>query len=77
MNIYTIKLDPIVLRRDQAYYALQAIIHTILVQRTIGLTIKPKEMDSPAFDLTYIMIDDRALIDKVETKIRELYLNTN
>jgi len=72
MNVYTIKLDPIVLRRDQAYYALQAIIHTILVQRTIGLTIKPKEMDSPAFDLTYIMIDDRALIDKVETKIREL-----
>lgn len=72
MNVYTVKLDPIVLRRDQAYYALQAIIHTILVQRTIGLTIKPKDVDSPAFDLTYIMIDDPVIADKVETKIREL-----
>ena len=73
MNVYTIKLEPIELRHDQAYYALHTMIHTILVQRTIGIPIRPKEISSPAFDdLIYTVIDDKAILDKVDTKLKEI-----
>ena len=76
MNVYTIKLDPIDIRPDHTCHILHAIIHTILLQRTIGIPIIPKEVHSPIFDdLIYTIIDDKVILDKVETKIRTITKN--
>jgi Autophagy-related protein 101 len=73
MNVHTIKLDPIEIRNDQTTYTLHTILHTILLQRTIGIPITPREVQSPVFDdLIYTIIDDKAIKDKVDAKIKEV-----
>jgi len=76
MNVYTLKLDPIEIRHDQAYHTLHAILHTILLQRTIGIPIRPKELQSPVFDdLIYTIIDDDTIQQQVDLQLREITKN--
>ena len=67
MNIY--KFQTPTIRCNPAHTAsiLEMLIHTILFNRTIGMRVTPKEIESYLFDdLFYTAIDDDKIMDKVK-----------
>jgi autophagy-related protein 101 len=50
---------------------LRCLIHTIVFNRTLGY-VKPRDVDSELFDITYVKCDDPEIEAKVETSISDI-----
>ena len=70
MNIIKIQLPTITCNHSQSASILEIIIHTILFQRTIGMRVKPREIESYLFDdLVYVAIDDDTIINRIKHEL--------
>jgi hypothetical protein len=76
MNTYKITLPRLEIKPTQVFYALKAIIHSILFQRTPNIRVQPKDVLCPMFEnVSYTMIDHPTIVEMVEDKLSQLCVN--
>eukprot|EP00898_Chlorokybus_atmophyticus_P003468 jgi/Chlat1/4121/Chrsp269S03956 len=73
MNCEVISLKELEVEFYQIREVLRCILHTILFHRALGL-VKPRDVDSELFDITYVHCGDPALDKTLEEKI-DLFCN--
>ena len=71
MNCEVFSLAPLRCEAFQAKETLRAVLHTILFARTLGV-VRPRDVDSELFDLTYATCGDPAVERHVEERLDAL-----
>jgi hypothetical protein len=67
MNVAKYQLPTITCNHSQSASILEILIHTILFNRTLGIRMTPKEIESYLFDdLEYVAINDERIINDVK-----------
>jgi len=67
MNVTKYQLPTLTCNQSESASILEIVIHTILFQRTLGIAVTPKEIESYLFDnLSYIAIDDEYILNQVK-----------
>lgn len=70
MNVKKFHLPTITCNRSESTSILEILVHTILFNRTLGIRVTPKKIESYLFDdLDYSAIDDERLIDNVKHEV--------
>ena len=73
MNVNKFQLPTITCNHSQSSSILEIVIHTILFNRTLGIRVTPKEIESYLFDdLVYIAMDDDQIINTVKHDVIHL-----
>ncbi|KAK9800356.1 hypothetical protein WJX73_009590 [Symbiochloris irregularis] len=67
-NRHKTDLPVIEVEQHQVREVLRCLLHTIIFNRALGL-VKPQEVESELFDVTYVRCGDEAVDSKVEEKI--------
>jgi len=70
MNCEVFTLKELEVEAYQIKEVLRCILHTIVFNRSLGLT-RPREVDSDLFDITYAHCGDRSVEEKIEKKLEE------
>mmetsp|Transcript_10464 Transcript_10464/g.25597 ORF Transcript_10464/g.25597 Transcript_10464/m.25597 type:complete len:94 (+) Transcript_10464:105-386(+) len=71
MNCEIFALSPLRAEAFQVKEVLRAVLHTILFSRTLGV-VRPRDVDSELFDLTYATCGDPGVERRVEEKLDAL-----
>ena len=67
MNVAKYQLPTITCNHSQSASILEILVHTILFNRTLGIRVTPKEIESYLFDdLEYVAINDERIINDVK-----------
>lgn len=69
-NLEEITLRPIQVERFQAEAALQCIFHTIVFSRSLWSTVKPRDVNCEAFDISYVQNGNPVVARRISTGIR-------
>jgi autophagy-related protein 101 len=72
MNCEVFYLNELEVEHYQIREVLRCILHTIMFNRALGL-VRPREVDSELFEITYVQCGDAATEKKIEEKI-DLFL---
>jgi hypothetical protein len=72
MNCEVFYLKELEVEHYQIREVLRCILHTIMFNRALGL-VRPREVDSELFEITYVQCGDAATEKKIEEKI-DLFL---
>ncbi|XP_039133925.1 autophagy-related protein 101-like isoform X1 [Dioscorea cayenensis subsp. rotundata] len=68
MNCEVCQLKELVVEPFEIREVLRCILHTIVFHRALGL-VRPKDVDSELFEITYVQCGDAELEKKIEEKI--------
>eukprot|EP00271_Cylindrocystis_brebissonii_P013500 TRINITY_DN33361_c0_g1_i1.p1 TRINITY_DN33361_c0_g1~~TRINITY_DN33361_c0_g1_i1.p1 ORF type:complete len:247 (+),score=49.62 TRINITY_DN33361_c0_g1_i1:321-1061(+) len=68
MNCEVFQLKELEVEHYQIREVLRCILHTIMFHRALGL-VRPKDVDTELFDLTYVQCGDSAIEKKIDEKI--------
>ncbi|KAM0934899.1 hypothetical protein DsansV1_C30g0215421 [Dioscorea sansibarensis] len=68
MNCEVCQLKELVVEPFEIREVLRCILHTIVFHRALGL-VRPKDIDSELFEITYVQCGDAELEKKIEEKI--------
>ncbi|KAJ7944385.1 Autophagy-related protein [Quillaja saponaria] len=70
MNCEVCPLKELEVEHFEIREVLRCILHTIVFHRALGL-VRPKDIDSELFDITYVQCGDMELEKKIEEKIEQ------
>eukprot|EP00245_Coleochaete_scutata_P005555 TRINITY_DN19205_c0_g1_i1.p1 TRINITY_DN19205_c0_g1~~TRINITY_DN19205_c0_g1_i1.p1 ORF type:complete len:220 (+),score=55.91 TRINITY_DN19205_c0_g1_i1:109-768(+) len=68
MNCEVFDLSELEVEHYQIREVLRCILHTIMFNRALGV-VRPKDVDSELFDITYVQCGDAVIEKKIEEKI--------
>eukprot|EP00262_Sarcandra_glabra_P015690 TRINITY_DN4898_c0_g1_i1.p1 TRINITY_DN4898_c0_g1~~TRINITY_DN4898_c0_g1_i1.p1 ORF type:complete len:216 (-),score=29.68 TRINITY_DN4898_c0_g1_i1:314-961(-) len=68
MNCEAFQLNELEVEHFQIREVLRCILHTVIFHRALGL-VRPKDVDSELFEITYVQCGDVELEKKIEDKI--------
>ncbi|KAL3688761.1 hypothetical protein R1sor_015070 [Riccia sorocarpa] len=68
MNCEVFYLKELEVEHHQIREVLRCILHTIMFNRALGL-VRPKDVDSDLFDITYVQCGDSSIEKKIDEKI--------
>ncbi|BBN08366.1 autophagy-related protein 101 [Marchantia polymorpha subsp. ruderalis] len=68
MNCEVFYLKELEVEHYQIREVLRCVLHTIMFNRALGL-VRPKDIDSELFEITYVQCGDAAIEKKIEEKI--------
>ncbi|KAK9826858.1 hypothetical protein WJX81_000664 [Elliptochloris bilobata] len=66
-NLPTLEVE-----QHQVREVLRCLLHTIIFSRALG-PVRPREVDSELFDITYVQCGDPQVDEKIEAKINQFY----
>ncbi|KAK9803935.1 hypothetical protein WJX72_006313 [[Myrmecia] bisecta] len=71
-NCETINLPSLAVEQYQVREVLRCLLQTIIFNRALG-PVRPREVDSELFDITYVQCGDEKVDAKIEEKINQFY----